>query len=353
MSDILLLKALKSQPKNVNLNNKHLKKLPKLVGKLTSVLQLELKHNQLSELPDEFGQLEQLEVLNIGNNKFEDLPSALRHCINLLKLHAFSNNITSLNPIVLNNLDRLTVLNLNHNLLKTLPPEICRLANLEVLSVEHNELVELPFEMCALMNLKEFRANCNKLQALPLEFGFLMNLEQLHLAMNKLKELPENLGKCYKLRVLDIAANELRIFPTEFIELPLKEFYWEENPLLKHMPVKSIQEEEVLSLKEIAARFVMKELKDRWSYLRRSIRHYPAIREMLSQSSRCALCGEAFLNTWLECVRFIDSEQINTLKITPRHGGNKPPLLPVRALLCSYKCFNSSGHKFYGVAFPQ
>lgn len=61
MSDLILLRALKSQPKNVNLNNKHLKKLPKLVGQLTSVLQLELKHNQLTDLPEEFGQLEQVQ----------------------------------------------------------------------------------------------------------------------------------------------------------------------------------------------------------------------------------------------------------------------------------------------------
>ena len=27
-------------------------------------------------------------------------------------------------------------------------------------------------------------------------------------------------------------------------------------------------------------------------------------------------------------------------------------VIPVRALLCSYRCFNSEGHQFYGVAFP-
>jgi hypothetical protein len=26
---------------------------------------------------------------------------------------------------------------------------------------------------------------------------------------------------------------------------------------------------------------------------------------MLAQASKCAVCGESFLNTWLECVRFI------------------------------------------------
>lgn len=46
--------------------------------------------------------------------------------------------------------------------------------------------------------------------------------------------------------------------------MPLEELHCEENPLLSHLPVHSIQEEEVLSLKEIAARYVMTALKDRW-----------------------------------------------------------------------------------------
>lgn len=31
---------------------------------------------------------------------------------------------------------------------------------------------------------------------------------------------------------------------------------------------------------------------------------------------------------------------------------NLSGLIPVRALLCSYRCFNSAGHDYYGVAFP-
>jgi hypothetical protein len=48
----------------------------------------------------------------------------------------------------------------------------------------------------------------------------------------------------------------------------------------------------------------------RWSYLRKAIRHYPQIKEMLAQASKCAVCGESFLNTWLECVRFVDAREV-------------------------------------------
>ncbi|XP_064641390.1 leucine-rich repeat-containing protein 69-like isoform X1 [Lineus longissimus] len=310
MADTLLLRALKSQPKLLNLNNKKLDNVPKLVGKLTTVNHIQLKSNNLRTLPKEFSTLLQLEILNLGNNVCEDLPEVLQYVESLRTLHIFNNYLVRLNPSVVSSLVNLTVLNLNNNKLETLPPEICRLSSLEYLSMDNNEMIELPVELCAVTTLREMRAAGNKLNGLPLEFGFLINLEKLYLQKNRIKELPESLGKMYNLRVLDIAANQLRIFPTELASLPLKELYCEENPLLDNIPVHSIQEEEVLSLKEMCARYVMKELKNRWSYLRRSIRHFPQIREMLAQSSRCAVCGESFLNTWLECVQFIDGKKV-------------------------------------------
>lgn len=118
----------------------------------------------------------------------------------------------------------------------------------------------------------------------------------------------------------------------------------------------------------------------RWSYLRRSIRHFPNIREMLSQSSTCSVCGEAFLNTWLECVQFIDAHKVssfvnatvicNLSLLVCKHWNeewceifhliylqilktsNVTGTVPIRALLCSYKCFNQPEHDYYGVAFP-
>jgi len=79
--------------------------------------------------------------------------------------------------------------------------------------------------------------------------------------------------------------------------------------------------------------------------MRRAIRHYPEVRQMLAQSSKCAVCGDAFLNTWLECVQFVDAKE--NLKLKSMSGS-----IPVRALLCSYKCFNAAGHNYFGVAFP-
>ena len=60
MADTLLLRSLKSQPKCVNLDNKKLENVPKLIGKLVSVLQITLKNNKLKNLPPEFGDLTQV-----------------------------------------------------------------------------------------------------------------------------------------------------------------------------------------------------------------------------------------------------------------------------------------------------
>ena len=60
MADALLLKAFKNQPKVVNLSNKNLKKVPKLIGQLTNTEQVQLKNNHLCKLPQEFGDLIQV-----------------------------------------------------------------------------------------------------------------------------------------------------------------------------------------------------------------------------------------------------------------------------------------------------
>ncbi|XP_041375785.1 leucine-rich repeat-containing protein 69-like [Gigantopelta aegis] len=345
MADSLLLRALKGKPKQITLSSKKLVMLPKLIGKIESVVQLHLQNNRLKTLPKEMENLDQLQVLNLGKNEFEDLPEVIRFLTSLERLHLFANRLTSLNPDVVASLYKLTVLNLNNNKLTSLPPEIYKMSNLRHLSVDNNQLKTLPVELCALSYLEELHLAGNELVSLPLEFGFLTRLVKLHVQKNKIRELPESLTKCYNLRYLDIAANELRIFPTEMDTLSLKEMYCEQNPLLEYKPVHSVQEEEVLSLKELCARYVLKEMKDRFSYLQHKIRHFPEIKEMLQQSSRCAVCGESFLNTWLECVRFLDSKK--SLKV-----GNFLGTLPVRALLCSYTCFNAGGHDYYGVAFP-
>lgn len=220
-----------------------------------------------------------------------------------------------------------------------------RLKNLAQLSVNNNYLKSVPDEICLLSKLTELHMANNQLTVLPRSIGLLTNLSKLYLSRNQLYELPEELCKLRRLMILDVAGNKIQIFPSEIDELSLGELYCEENPLLQKHPIMAVEEEEVLSLLEITARFISKELKNRWSSLRVATMQHPEARKILAQGKKCALCGENFLNTWLECVRFKNVKK--ELKVTCQLK-----FLPVKVFLCSYKCFNQLGHEYYGVAVP-
>lgn len=62
----------------------------------------------------------------------------------------------------------------------------------------------------------------------------------------------QSIGNCKRLRVLDVSCNKLELFPSQLCDLKLKEFHYENNPLLPRIPVPAEQQEEVLQLKVIS-----------------------------------------------------------------------------------------------------
>ena len=73
MADTLLVRALKSKPKSLNLSNKKLDRVPKAIGKLDCVVHLQLKNNKLTQLPFELSYLYQVNSVV----SFRDLSQAL------------------------------------------------------------------------------------------------------------------------------------------------------------------------------------------------------------------------------------------------------------------------------------
>lgn len=57
MADTLVLRALKGQPQTLNLSSKNLSNVPKAVGKLYRLHNLQLKNNKIVKLPKEFTSL--------------------------------------------------------------------------------------------------------------------------------------------------------------------------------------------------------------------------------------------------------------------------------------------------------
>ncbi len=292
---------------------------------------------------------------SIGNNHFEDLPIVLGSLPELTKLLLYNNHLGDLSSSsIFSKFTNLRILNLNHNSITQLPNDIGCLVNLEILSIEHNQLNELPREISLCTHLIELHLGYNQLNKLPLEIGYLINLKQLILHRNNLLELPESITHLKSsLKYLDVACNNLRIFPSKFHTLNLIEFYPEHNPLLERIPIHSVQENEILTLKEICARRSMSELRNpTLNYqptLRERIQHNKKAKEMLMQCTECQYCHNYFLNTWLECVEFIDTQR--TFKGMKTNRISIATIIPQRVLLCSYECFNSSGHNYFGVAF--
>nr|XP_040044913.1 leucine-rich repeat-containing protein 69 [Gasterosteus aculeatus aculeatus] len=337
-----VMRALYGKSTSLNLSSRKIKVVPTCISRLTNLKILLLNNNSISSLPAELLALQHLSELNLGNNDFNDIPAPLGLLESLTKLYLYSNRITAVPPDVIRGLQNLVVLNLNHNQIQRLPPEIKSLSRLRHLSVLDNKLEEVPVELGHLTSLTEINLTSNNLSWLPQQLYQCKELTKLHVARNKLTCLPEGIGALAKLQVLDVAGNKLSVFPVEFHLLALGELYYEGNRFVRCEPMASVRDAQVLTLKELAARFVLREDRYRSSRVHMMLPHYPTLTALLADGNCCALCLDPFLATWVECVRFI------SLKKDMKMRSSKT--IPVRALLCSYKCLNTDGHSYYAVA---
>ncbi|CAI5690648.1 unnamed protein product [Oreochromis niloticus] len=96
------------------------------------------------------------------------------------------------------------------------------------------------------------------------------------------------------------------------------------------------------TLKELVVRFVLREDRNRFSLIHVMLLHCPNLKTLLDTASSCAVCCSPFLTTWLHCVHFVNLKK--DLKM------RSMLTIPVCALLCSYGCFNTEGHAYFGVA---
>lgn len=108
----------------------------------------------------------------------------------------------------------------------------------------------------------------------------------------------------------------------------------------------------------------------RSSLVHRMLPHYPALTALAAAGSCCELCLNPFLTTWLECVHFISPKKVQKYTryneemnmwffvllnvvftcVLQDMKMTSVRVVPVRALLCSYKCLNTLGHSYYGIA---
>ncbi|XP_022440258.1 leucine-rich repeat-containing protein 69 isoform X2 [Delphinapterus leucas] len=162
-------------------------------------------------------------------------------------------------------------------------------------------------------------------------------------------KMPSMLEKLPGLKTLDLQNNRIpKVCPeistlTQFQDLKLREFYCEGNPLFLKQPVNAVKHKDIWSLQEITSRFIMNQLAEKDPFLMQAIEWYPQVRNIISQGRKCAICGKSFLTTWLECVEFFPPSK--NWKIS-----RNLQLVPLRILICSYKCFNQRDPNLFGIA---
>ncbi|KAG2277887.1 hypothetical protein Bca52824_060442 [Brassica carinata] len=205
----------KKATQELNLQHKlidNLEWLPDSLGKLSSLVRLDLSENCIMALPPTIGGLLSLTWLDLHSNRIGQLPESIGDLMNLVNLNLSGNQLTSL-PSSLSRLISLEELDLSSNSLSVLPETIGSLGSLEKLDVETNNIEEIPHSISGCSSLKELRADYNRLKALPEAVGKIATLEILTVRYNNIRQLPTTMSSMANLKELDVSFNELESVP--------------------------------------------------------------------------------------------------------------------------------------------
>ncbi|CAN1170190.1 Plant intracellular Ras-group-related LRR protein 4 [Linum perenne] len=217
----------------LDLHSNRIAQLPESIGDLLCLVFLDLRANQLSTLPTTIGRLVRLEDLDLSSNRLNSLPDSLGSLANLKKLNIETNEVEEL-PHTVGHCTSLKELHADYNKLKALPEAVGKIETLEILSVRYNNIRQLPTTMSSLVNLRELDASFNELEAVPESLCFATSLVKINVGNNfaDLRFLPRSIGNLGNLEELDISNNQIRVLPDSFKLLSrLKVLRVEENPL--------------------------------------------------------------------------------------------------------------------------
>lgn len=208
--------ALKSRATELDLNDMGLAEVPPMLWELENLKVLKLgtqyyggsNKNQLTEIPKEIGQLTQLTELNLSSNQLTILPDSLGQLTQLTSLDLSNNQLTTL-PDSLGQLTQLKTFIAHNNLLTELPDWHGKFIGLEWLTVGDNKLIRIPTWIEQKKNLKSLDLSNCQLISIPGWINELTELENLWLMRNQLVNLPSSLARLEKLKQLELEENPL------------------------------------------------------------------------------------------------------------------------------------------------
>lgn len=217
----------------LDLHSNKIIELPESFGALLSLIYLDLRANQLTSLPPSLSRLIHLQELDLSSNNLSVLPESIGSLINLQKLNIETNDIEEI-PHIIGQCVSLKELLADYNKLKALPEAVGKLESLEILSVRYNNIGRLPTTISSLINLKELNVSFNELESVPESLCFATTLEKINISNNfaDLRFLPRSIGNLENLEELDMSNNQIRVFPDSFRMLSkLRVLKTEGNPL--------------------------------------------------------------------------------------------------------------------------
>ncbi|CAN6449301.1 unnamed protein product [Victoria cruziana] len=251
----VLREASEKNVEQVVLSRRMLRYLPEAIGRIHSLVVLDLSSNQLEAVPDSLAGLQNLQELYLSSNLLLALPESIGLLLRLKILDVSGNRLKAL-PDGISSCRSLIELDASFNELTYLPTGIgYELVHLQKLLIHLNKMRSLPSSICEMKSLRQLDAHFNELHALPLSIGSLANLEVLNLSSNfsDLTELPRTIGDLKNLKELDISNNQIRVLPESFGRLQnLVKLNLDQNPLV--IPPMEIVAQGVEAVKDYMAK---------------------------------------------------------------------------------------------------
>ncbi|ESQ50760.1 hypothetical protein EUTSA_v10022639mg [Eutrema salsugineum] len=217
----------------LDLHSNRIGQLPESIGDLLNLVNLNLSGNQLSSLPSAVSRLTNLEELDLSSNSLSILPESIGSLVSLKKLDVETNNIEEI-PHSISGCSSLKELRADYNRLKALPEAVGKITTLEILTVRYNNIRQLPTTMSSMANLKELDVSFNELESVPESLCYATTLVKLNIGNNfaNLRSLPGLIGNLEKLEEMDMSNNQIRFLPYSFKELSqLRVLNTQQNPL--------------------------------------------------------------------------------------------------------------------------
>ncbi|RVW55038.1 Plant intracellular Ras-group-related LRR protein 4 [Vitis vinifera] len=265
----------KKGTRDLNLQNKlmdQIEWLPDSIGKLSSLMTLDLSENRIVALPATIGGLSSLTKLDLHSNRIAELPDCIGNLLSVVVLDLRGNQLTSLPatfcrltndieeiPHTIGQCSSLKELRADYNRLKALPEAVGRIQSLEILSVRYNNIKQLPTTMSSLSNLRELDVSFNELESIPESLCFATTLVKMNIGSNfaDLQYLPRSIGNLEMLEELDISNNQIRVLPDSFKMLTrLRVLRLDQNPL--EMPPRHVAEMGAQAVVQYMAELVAK-----------------------------------------------------------------------------------------------